>query len=157
SAVASAPAPSVASRAPIPAPAVPMAEPVAPPAATPPGPQVGALAGSSAERAAAPNEVRFDGASPTGAAAQDKAGRQVPIEVDQIQDPGSSGRASYEKTKRTGQSAAQAELSKLGAATKAAPARPTKPEAVHGIELRTPQLQPKDLADDEKPAGRREG
>src|SRR5689334_5837048 len=118
SGVVTAQAPSVASRAPSAAPAAPMAEPVAPPAATPPTPQVGAVAGSSGERAAAPNEFRFDGASGTGAAAQDKAERQVPSEVDQVQDPGPSGRVSYEKAKRASQSATQAELSKLGAVPK---------------------------------------
>jgi hypothetical protein len=92
----------------------------------------------------------------------------VPSEVDLVQDPGLAARASYEKAKEASQRVRQAELSKLSAPPKpaparlaparSAPARPSKAEAVRGIELRTPQLQPKDLADEEKPAaGRREG
>lgn len=146
-----------AAAAPSPAPAAPMAAPVTSPAVPAPEPQVGAAEGSSAEGAAASDPYRFDGApAATGRAAQDKEARQLSTEVDEVQDRGLIGRASNEKTKGASQGATQAELSKLGAATKAAPQRPSKPEPVRGIELRTPQLQPKDLGDDEKPAGRRE-
>lgn len=144
--------------APGPAPAAPVPEAVVPPAATAPGPQVGAQAGSSAAGTATSDPYRFDGAPAAGAAAQDKAARQVPSEVDQLQDPGSVGRASYKKAKRAGQRAMQDDLLELGAATKPAPpaARPSKAEAVHGIELRTPQLQPKDLAEEKPDVSRRE-
>ena len=141
-------------------------EPEDSPAGNSPGESAGALAGSSGEPAAGTDayRARLDGAPTAGAgnaAAQDKTAEpQAPAAADQVLDRDDlSVRAPYEKSKAGGRGAAQdAEMRKLGALSKSPPAKAAKAEAVHGIELRTRQLQPKDLADDEKPAaGRREG
>jgi hypothetical protein len=148
------------------APAAPAPEPVAAPEESAPGQRgasAGAPAGSSGEGAAGSAASRFDGApaAASDATVQDPgAAREAAFEADRVQDPGRlSARAQSEKAKASGQGFTQdSKLRKLDAATRPAPARAAKAEAMHGIELRTPQLQPKDLADDEKPtAGRRGG
>jgi hypothetical protein len=148
-----APAPSLATGAGAPSSPAPAAE--APAAAAAPG----GAAGSGAYRA------RLDGASAghgdtavaKGELAQPRA--PAPSDPSKLQDD-LGGRASYEETNAGGLAAVRdAERRKLEAVTKAAPAKTARAQAVRGIELRTPQPQPKDLPDidDEKPAaGRRE-
>jgi hypothetical protein len=142
--------------------AAPAPAPVAPPAESAPGQpgaSAGAPAGSSGEGAAGSAASRLDGAPATAsdATVQDRrAVRQAALEADRVQDPDQlSAPSQYEKAKASRQRITQdSEPRKLDAPTRPAPA---KAEAVHGIELRTPELQPKDLGDDEKPAGRRRG
>jgi hypothetical protein len=151
-------APSAAPAAPSAAPVAPAPEPVAPPAGNAPG-KPGAWAGGgpagAIDGAAGSAAAKFDGApaAASDATVQDpRAARQAALEADRVQTPDRlSARAPYEKAKASGQGYTQD--SKL-AAPRPAPAKAAKAEAVHGIELRTPELQPKDL-DDEKAAGRR--
>lgn len=147
-----APAPTVPTRAAEPSPPAALEAPAAgaaPAGATGSGMYRGRLDGSSA------------GAADTAAAKGELAAPQAAVAADPSTGQGDvRGHASYEETNASGLGAVRdAELRKLDAVTKSAPARAGKPQAVRGIELRTPQLQPKDLqdSDDERPAtGRRE-
>jgi hypothetical protein len=142
-----APAPSVPSSTAAPSPPAPAVE--APAAGAAPA----GAAGSSAYRA------QLDGASAGLDDKQAAKGELAEPQAAAAADPSTGqgkrpARASYEETNANGFGAMRdAEQRKLDAVTRAAPARPEKPQAVRGIELRTPQLQPKDFkVRDEKPA-----
>ncbi|HEX3475018.1 MAG TPA: hypothetical protein VHT91_08250 [Kofleriaceae bacterium] len=145
-----------------PAPAVPTSA-VAPPPPPPATVEAAATGAAPAGAGSGAYPGRLDGTSAgtedNFAAKGELAKPQAPAAGDPSTAQGNlPGRASYEETHAAGFGAVRdAELRKLGEATKPAPARPSKPQAVRGIELRTPQPQPKDLqdSDDEKPATRR--
>ena len=147
--------------------------PTAPTSAAEPGPpavaEAPAAGAAPAGAGSGAYRARLDGASAgevdTTAAKGELAAPQAAAAPDPSTAAQGDGRthASYEETNASGLGAVRdAELRKLDA-VRPAPARPSKPankpQAVRGIELRTPQLQPKELkdSDDEKAAtGRRE-
>jgi hypothetical protein len=134
------------------------------PAAAPAGPSDGLATGSSGDPS---RPAQLDSATGTyeGTVARGKtAQRQAAVASEQAGAQGALDRLdSYAKTKSAGKGAVQdAELRKLRATSDAAPAKPDRsapaPKAVRGIELRTTQLQPRDLkdSDDDKPASGRD-
>jgi hypothetical protein len=121
----------------------------------------GSVAGSGDEVAADPSRpAQLDGAAKyEGAVARDRRAEQAAAASDQPQAQGElDGRAPYEKAKAGKRVMQDAQLRKLSAPDDAAPPKADRPasQAVRGLELRTPQLEPKDFkdSDDEKPAGR---
>jgi len=134
------------------------------PIAAPAGPSDGLAAGSDGDPSR-PAQLDGAGAKYEGmvaparraerpaAVASDRARAQA--ELDRLEPD--------EKTRAVGKGAVQdAELRKLSVAKDAAPARPERPapasKAVRGIELRTPELQPRDFkeGDDAKPTSGRD-
>ncbi len=144
-----------------PAAVAPAPEPEAAGAGNATGDSIGTLAGSSRGLAAGSGvyPARLDDT----AAAKGKAAEPQAASNDRYDGSGDlDTRGPSVRAKVASKAAQDAELRKLGA-MKAAAAKTEKAEAVHGIELRTPQLLPKDFkesdkaSDDEKPAaGRRE-